>query len=596
MGYASLAEMFFKSCDKYADKVGMKHKDEKGWNDILFKDMKTQVVDLANGFASLGIEKGEKVNILSHNSYLWAFADYAIIANGGVSVAIYPTLLPSQISYIINDCGSRFIIVENKEQYDKLMAIKDSITGLQKIIMIDPTDVSGDNVTSIADLIEQGKTYGAANPGELSTRWQALTRDDLSIFIYTSGTTGEPKGVMLTHGNLLSNIEGGLSALSVDESDTMLSFLPLSHIFERMTGHFLANHAGVTIAYAESIEKLTDNLGEIRPTIMASVPRIFEKIYAKVLDGVESGSPLKKKIFNWAVGVGRESLEYRQQNKPLPGLLGIKAGLAHKLVFSKLIDRVGGKIRFFVSGGAPLSREIGVFFAAAGLTILEGYGLSETSPVISVNRLEKYKFGSVGVPLHNVEAKIAADGEILTRGPHVMAGYFNKPEATKEAIDSEGWFHTGDIGHFDDDGMLIITDRKKNIIVTAGGKNVAPQRVEGMLVTSRYVEQSLVIGDKRKFCSAVIVPDFEALEKFAKEKNISYGDHEELVNNPDVLKLVQGEVANVNKDCASFESIKKFVLISRPFSIESGELTPSLKVKRKEVEKNYADQIESLYS
>ncbi|MEL6824342.1 MAG: AMP-binding protein, partial [Calditrichota bacterium] len=322
----------------------------------------------------------------------------------------------------------------------------------------------------------------------------------------------------------------------------------------------------------------------------------FEKIYAKVLDGVESGSPLKKKIFNWAVGVGRESLKYKQANKPLPGGLSFKANLAHKLVFSKLIDRVGGKIRFFVSGGAPLSREIGEFFAAAGLTILEGYGLSETSPVISVNRLEKYKFGSVGLPLSNVEAKIAGDGEILTRGPHVMKGYFNKPEATEEAIDSDGWFHTGDIGHFDDDGMLVITDRKKNIIVTAGGKNVAPQRVEGMLVTSRFIEQSLVIGDKRKFCSAVIVPDFETLEKVAKEKNIVYGNHDELVNNADVLKMIQDEVARVNKDCASFESIKKFVLISRPFSIESGELTPSLKVKRKEVEKNYADQIESLYS
>jgi len=596
MGYSSLAEMFFKSCDKYAGKIGMKHKDSSGWNDILFREMKAQVTDLANGLASLGIQKGEKVNILSHNSYLWAYADYAIIANGGVSVAIYPTLLPSQVSYIINDCGARFIIVENKEQYDKLMEISDSVKGLEKIIMIDPAGVSGDNITSLADLMEQGKGWGNENPGELEKRWQALNRDDLSIFIYTSGTTGEPKGVMLSHGNLLSNIEGGLEALTVDENDTMLSFLPLSHIFERMTGHFLANHAGVTIAYAESIEKLTDNLAEIRPTVMASVPRIFEKIYAKVLDGVESGSPLKKKIFNWAVGVGRESLKYKQANKPLPGGLSFKANLAHKLVFSKLIDRVGGKIRFFVSGGAPLSREIGEFFAAAGLTILEGYGLSETSPVISVNRLEKYKFGSVGVPLSNVEAKIAGDGEILTRGPHVMKGYFNKPEATKEAIDSDGWFHTGDIGHFDDDGMLVITDRKKNIIVTAGGKNVAPQRVEGMLVTSRFIEQSLVIGDKRKFCSAVIVPDFEALEKVAKEKNIAYGNHEELVNNADVLKMIQEEVARVNKECASFESIKKFVLISRPFSIESGELTPSLKVKRKEVEKNYAEQIESLYS
>jgi long-chain acyl-CoA synthetase len=362
-----------------------------------------------------------------------------------------------------------------------------------------------------------------------------------------------------------------------------------------MVGHYLAFHIGATIAYAESVDTVADNLGEVKPTLMASVPRLFEKIYGRVMDSLEEGSPIKKKLFFWAIGVGKKVTEFKQRNKPIPAGLKLKNGIATKLVFSKLQERVGGRIRFFVSGGAPLSKEIGEFFTAAGLLILEGYGLTETSPVITVNHLDKFRFGSVGFPLQNVEVKIAEDGEILTRGPHVMKGYYKNEAATREAIGDEGWFHTGDIGHIDEDGMLVITDRKKNIIVTAGGKNIAPQYIENMLINSRYIEQAVVLGDKRKFCSALLVPNMELLKKFAEENGLTSLSNDELLTNPQVIRLIGKEIDEVSTDLASYETIKKFALIDHAFTIESGELTPTLKVKRNIVEKGYKEIIDGFY-
>ncbi len=595
MAYSNLAEMFYKTCDNSPQQTGMMYKTGGAFREIKREEMKAEVQKVAGGLASLGVKKGEKVILLSENRIEWAFCDYAILSNGAVTVPVYATLLPSHIRYIINDSDADIVIVSNAVQYQKIAEIRQEIPKVKKIVVFDPEDIPANEVMTFDDLKKSGEAFLQKKPDYFTPIITELTRDDLATIIYTSGTTGEPKGVMLTHGNFLSNIEGGIQALPVDNRDTFLSFLPLSHVFERMVGHFLANYVSATIAYAESIEAVPQNLQEVKPTLMASVPRLFEKIYARVVESVEEGSGLKKKLFYWAIGVGKEVTAYRQKNQPLPGGLNFKFKIADKLVFSKLKERVGGRIRFFVSGGAPLSREIGEFFTAAGLLILEGYGLTETSPVISVNRLEKFKFGSVGIPLHNVEVKIAEDGEILTRGPHVMKGYYKKEAETKEAIDSEGWFHTGDIGIFDEDGFLVITDRKKNIIVTAGGKNVAPQKIEGKLVNSRYIEQAVVIGDKRKFCSALIVPTFETLEKFAKENDISFSSHKELCQHPKIIELIQKEVEAVNKDCASYESIKKFILVDQPFTIESGELTPSLKVKRKVVEKNYKDQIDALY-
>ena len=362
-----------------------------------------------------------------------------------------------------------------------------------------------------------------------------------------------------------------------------------------MVGHFLATYSGSTIAYAESIETVAENMGEVHPTVMASVPRLYEKIYAKILANVEDGPGLKRKIFYWAIGVGKQYINAVMYKKPIGGGLKFKRNLAYKLVFSKLAERVGGNMRFFASGGAPLSKEIAEFFGSAGLMILEGYGLTETSPIISVNEVERFRYGTVGHVLNNVEVKIAEDGEILTRGPHVMIGYFKKEEQTKEVIDKDGWFYTGDIGHIDDDGFLKITDRKKNIIVTAGGKNIAPQAIEGSLVLNKYIEQALVIGDNRKYCSAVIVPSFETVGAWAKEKELQFETDQQLSALTEVKDLLDQQIEEVNKELASYESIKKIVLSDHLFSIESGELTPSLKVKRKIVEENFKDQIEEMY-
>ena len=596
MRYKNLSEMFHSTCGQYPDKVGMMYKEGGEYKSIRFSDIQKSVDTIAAGLATLGVKKGDKVVLLSENRYEWAFCDFAILTNGGVTVPIYPTLLAPHIKFITNNSDAKVVIVSNANQFIKIKEIENELPKVEKFVIIDPGNVEHEKLITLSDLQKQGEDFLQKNPDYIEKSIQQIEPGDLATIIYTSGTTGEPKGVMLTHANFLSNIEGSLRAIPIEASDTFLSFLPLSHVFERMVGHFLANYVGATVAYAESIETVPENLLEVRPTLMASVPRFFEKVYARVMESLEAGSALKKKLFLWAVGVGKEALKYKMNGQPIPGgMFRFKYRLADKLVFSKLKERVGGRIKFFVSGGAPLSKEIGEFFSSADLLILEGYGLTETSPVITVNRLNKFKFGSVGMPLDNVEVKIAEDGEILTRGPHVMQGYYKNEAATREAIDEEGWFHTGDIGIIDEDGFLAITDRKKNIIVTAGGKNVAPQPIENLLITSQYIEQAVVIGDKRKFCSALIVPNMDALKKFAQDRGIQYQSTQELFQHPDVQKLYQQEIDAVSKDLARYERIKKFALIEEPFTIESGELTPTLKVKRKIVEERYKDVIDKMY-
>ncbi len=596
MKYQSLAQMFYTTCQTYPDKVGMMFKKGGSYQSIRYKEIEATVTRLANGLAALGVQKGDKVVLLSENRVEWSWSDYAILSNGAATVPIYPTLLAPHIKFITNNSDAKVVIVSNDHQLSKVLEVLDELPQVEHLVIIDPGELKHDKLLTFQELQDKGEAFLKANPDEIKNRIQSTQADDLATIIYTSGTTGEPKGVMLTHGNFLSNIEASLRALPITPDEIFLSFLPLSHVFERMVGHFLATYQGCTVAYAESIETVPQNLLEVRPTLMASVPRFFEKVYGRVMESLEAGSALKKSLFMWAVGVGKEALKYKQNGKPIPGgLFALKYKLADKLVFSKLKERVGGRIKFFVSGGAPLSKEIGEFFGSADLLILEGYGLTETSPVISVNRLEKFKFGSVGLPLDNVEVKIAEDGEILCKGPNVMQGYYKNEAATKEAIDEDGWFHTGDIGIIDEDGFLVITDRKKNLIVTAGGKNVAPQPIENLLITSQYIEQAVVIGDKRKFISALIVPNLDALKAFAQERGITYQSTRELLDHPEVNKLIRQEIDNVSKDLARYETIKKFALIEEPFTIESGELTPTLKVKRRVVEERYKDIIDKMY-
>jgi long-chain acyl-CoA synthetase len=422
----------------------------------------------------------------------------------------------------------------------------------------------------------------------------SVTPDDLATLIYTSGTTGNPKGVMLTHNNIRSNVEATRVQLPFRGDDVALSFLPLSHIFERMAD-YLMFATGSSIAYAEGLDTVPVNMVEIRPTIVFSVPRLYEKMYARVLQNALAGGFIKKRIFFWARGVADAWANEKLAGREPAGLLARKYSIAQKLVFSKLKERTGGRLRYFVSGGAPLATEINKFFYAAGLTILEGYGLTETSPVIGVNTPKEFRIGTIGRPVPGVEVRIAPDGEILTRGPSVMKGYFNSPTATAEAIDSEGWFHTGDIGEIRD-GFIAITDRKKDIIVTAGGKNIAPQPVENLVKTNKFVSQAVMIGDKRRFPSMLIVPNFEQLEDWAKKKGIIWTDRAQLIRIPAVLEKMQTEVLSACEGLAHYETPRKIALLEHDFSLEKGEMTPTQKVKRRVVDKNYKDVIDTMYA
>jgi long-chain acyl-CoA synthetase len=594
MRHNNLAEMFFSTAERLGERTAYMHKPDNEYLSISFNEANESVLKIAAGLSSLGVNSGDKVALISPNRYEWAFSDFAIISLGAINVPIYPSLMPEQVQYILADSEAKVVICSDEDQYKKVVQVKDQCPNLKSVVVMDMIKDDGNHI-SLEKLMKDGADLLKDNPDLIKEKVKKIKADDIATIIYTSGTTGEPKGALLTHGNFISNVEGSLHHLSVNESDLFLSFLPLSHVFERMAGHYLVNYIGASIAYAVSIDTVAENMGEVHPTVMTSVPRLYEKMYAKILENVEIGSPIKRKIFYWALGVGREYVNKIMFKQNISGSLQFKRNLAYKLVFSKLAERVGGKMRFFVSGGAPLAKEIAEFFGAAGLTIYEGYGLTETSPVIAVNKEDLFKFGTVGPVIPNVEVKIADDGEILTRGPHIMAGYFKKEAETKEAIDEEGWFHTGDIGFIDDDGCLTITDRKKNILVTSGGKNIAPQPIENKLVTCKYIEQALVIGDKRKFCTAVIVPAFENLDKWAQDNNMEYKDFGELSRLFEVRELIKKDVDGVNNDLASYETIKEFYLTEAPFSIETGELTPSLKVKRKVVLNKFAEQIEEMY-
>ncbi|MBU4444650.1 long-chain fatty acid--CoA ligase [bacterium] len=593
--YDTISEMFISVTNKYADKPAYKYKEDGKWKELTFAQVRDNVETISGGLKSIGLKTGDHVGIISHNSYLWAMSDYGISCARGVTTTIYPTLTTKQVKWIVQHAECKYLFCGDLEQTEKVLTFVDELKGLQNVIVLSGEKVGHPKVILYSELMAKGAEYRNSNPGFFEKDAMSIKKSDLLTLIYTSGTTGEPKGVMLTHGNLTSNIIGSLKVIQADDKDVFLSFLPLSHVFERMAGHFLATSVGATICYAESINTVADNMGEIHPTLMTAVPRFYEKVYAKIIDNISSASSVKQKLFWWSINAGKKAENLREHGRSVGVFLGTKLKIANKLVFSKLQEKVGGRLRFFASGGAPLSKEIGKFFKAAGISILEGYGLTETSPVISINPFEKNKLGTVGPPLSNVEVKIAEDGEILTKGPHVMKGYFKDEIATREVLDEDGWFHTGDIGMFDEEGYLAITDRKKNIIVTSGGKNVAPQPMENVLVTSKWIEQILVIGDKRKFVSAFIVPSFPNLEAWAKEKELKWETRDELIKLPEVEELYDRVIEESMEGFAQFEKVKKFILLSHEFTIENDELTPSMKIRRSIVEKNYAELINSLY-
>ena len=563
------------------------------WTPIAYRELADRVHDFSLGLCELGVRRGDRVAILSENRPEWAITDYACLAARAADVPIYPTLPARQAEYILRDSGAVAVVVSTAVQLEKVRSVRERLPSLAHVIGLDP-DTAGPGVLSFDTVLARGRAARDRHPD-----WRALALeaapDDLATLIYTSGTTGDPKGVMLSHGNIASNVTTCVDLFSFTAEDECLSFLPLSHIFERMFGHYCMFHAGVVIAYAESIDAVPANMAEIRPHLMASVPRLYEKIYARVLDNVRTASPLRKRIFAWGRGVGEQWAELTIEKRPVPAGLQAQKILADRLVFAKLRKRTGGRIRFFISGGAPLSREIARFFYAAGLPILEGYGLTETSPVMAVNTFQHHRLGTVGRAIPEVEIRIAPDGEIVTRGPNVMCGYFNKPEATAEAIDEEGWFHTGDIGMLDADGFLSITDRKKDLIVTAGGKNIAPQPIENLAKTSKFVATAVMIGDRRPFPVMLVVPNVTQVKGWADHKGLPDGDLEQLLGLPEVRQMIEREVRMTLRDLAQFEMPKKLLLLPREFTVEAGELTPTLKVRRRVVEQRHRAAIEALY-
>ena len=588
----TLNALFFNAIGTYNKPDAMLVRADGHWDPISHASILERVRRIALGLAELGVRRGDRVAILSENRPEWALADWACLTSGVADVPIYPSLPAEQLPYLLTDSGCVAIFVSTVAQAEKIHSVRAQVPRLVHVIAFDETARHSADVT-----LREVEARGAiADTPERATEWErdatAVQPDDLATIIYTSGTTGAPKGVMLSHDNVHSNVAATRRVIPMN-NDTALSFLPLSHIFERM-GDYWFFATGTSIAYVESFDLVPIAMQEVRPTIALSVPRLYEKMFARVLENALAGGAIKKRIFFWARRVGERWADEKLAGRPPSASLALQYAIAQKLVFSRLKARTGGRLRYFVSGGAPLASEINKFFYAAGLTILEGYGLTETSPVIGVNTPEDFRIGTIGKPIDGVEVKIAPDGEILTRGPHVMKGYYNRPDATDEAIDSEGWFHTGDIGTIEDD-FIRITDRKKDIIVTAGGKNIAPQPIENLVKTNKYVSQAVMIGDRRKYPVMLVVPNFDHLEHWAGLRNIIWTDRSQLLAMPTIHAKMENEVRSKLTGLAAFEMPKKISLLAQDFSVETGELTPTLKVKRRTVEKTHKALIDGLY-
>ena len=591
MSVETLSQLFINTIRSYPKDNLLMSKKAGTYVSLSSREVWDRVRFLSLGLRSLGLQPRDKFIILGENCPDWVMTDFAALCAGATTVPIYPTLMPEQIKYIIDDSDAKVVVCSTRELWRKIQMVRKDLTKVTHAILFEEGAPEG--VQTLASVIEKGKGIAARGEDDFEKTALGIHPDEVASIIYTSGTTGIPKGVMLTHANIVHNIKSLRAIVEFKDTDVILSFLPLSHILERMcTFAFL--YVGATIAYAESIETVGENLIEARPTIMVSVPRLFDKIYARVIDQVLAGSVLKKKIFFWAVRVGKKQGKMKLRGDKVTGWLKFRNGLAQKLVFSKILAKTGGRVRFFVSGGAPLSKDIAEFFYAAGLTVIEGYGLTETSPVIACNTIEGVKFGTVGRPIPGVEVKIAPDGEILTRGPNLMKGYYKKEAETREVL-VDGWLHTGDIGTLDDAGFLVITDRKKDLIITAGGKNVAPQPIENLLKTNPYIANAVVVGGNRKFISAIIVPNFDKLEAYARAGNIPFSSRTELAGREDVRDFLLAEVNRSTPNLAPYERVKKIVLLDRDFEIEAGEITPTLKVRRSIVEQKYKGLIDTMY-
>ena len=562
------------------------------WRPISSEELLRRVRRVALGLHSLGLRRGDRAGILSESSPEWVVADLGCQFAGVVNVPLYPTLAPQQVCYIAEDSGARLLFVQNREAYGRVREVLASCAALSEVVLL--SGEGGEGALTLAELEARGARLEAEQPRLLEELYGEVTPGDLATVIYTSGTTGEPKGVMLTHSNVVSNLVGTSERLAFGPEDVALSVLPLSHVFERGAMYMYLHH-GAKVYFAEAIERIGDNMREVRPTIVVAVPRLFEKIYARIKDKAAEGGRVKTALLMWAVGVGRRRAHAAVWRRPAGPLLRLQHAAASRLVFSKWRDATGGRIRLFCSGGAALPEELGLVFYGAGLPIVQGYGLTETSPVICVNGPEDNRIGTVGRPIRRVEVRIAADGEIETRGPTVMRGYYNKPEATREVFTEDGWFKTGDIGALDAEGYLRITDRKKELFKTSGGKYVAPQPVEQLIKQSRFVSQVVLVGNGRKFPAALIVPDWEQLRSYAQHKGLDCRTPADFCRHPRVIDLLQRQVDTLTADLARYERVKRVALLERELTIDGGELTPTLKVKRRVIDEKYKHVIDRLY-
>lgn len=592
---ATLVDVFNRIPVAHKRPDALNYKSGDRWIAISSDEMLARAKSIAAGLHAIGVQRGDRVALLSESRVEWTLTDAGSIFAGAIDVPIYPTLTPPQVRYILNDSGASVLFVERREKFDELKDVLGECPSVKHVIFFEPDGVAPGEGLTLAQLEEKGRELQQRDPGHVDRSSVETKPDDLATIIYTSGTTGEPKGVMLSHSNLVSNLIDSSGHFEFGEHDIALSVLPLSHVFER-EAMYMYLHQGIAVYFAESLQTIGPNLREVRPTVLVGVPRIFEKIYARIRERAAERGKVNEALLAWSVSVAREYAILSLAHKPIPPFLKLKHAIASRLVYSKWHQAFGGRMRLLISGGAALPEELAYIYIGVGIPIVQGYGLTETSPVITASRIDDNRVGTVGTPIPNVEVRIADDGEIEVRGPNVMRGYYNKPEETRAVFTSDGWFKTGDIGALDPDGFLRITDRKKELFKTSGGKYISPQPIEQAIKGSRFVNQVVLIGAGRKFPAALIVPVWEQLESYCKLKGIEVQSRSELCRHPRIINLFERQIAGLTPNLARYERIKKIALLENEFTMEGGELTPTLKVKRRVIDDKYKDVIEKLYA
>jgi len=594
----TMNDVFHNRVHQYGDRLAIEKKMGGVWHGATWDEYYDRARAVGLGLWSLGVRKGNMVSLLSENRLEWLYTDMGSLGIGICVIPVYPTLAPEEIEYILNNSESKVILPENKNQLKKVLEIVDKCPGLEKIIVMEEKDAVGHpKIMGFKELMKLGHKKHAEDPTLFEKLSQEVTVDDLATIVYTSGTTGLPKGAMITHGNIFSVVQS-LDAIRphfASDNDCTVPFLPLSHVFERIAGHFYGMYCGITASYAESIDTLLADFEEKRPTMILAVPRVCEKVYQKIMAQVKEQSPFKQKIFAWGQKVGDRISERREKHRRIPLFLKLKYKIAYAIIFKKLQNKLGGRVTWMTASGAPTAEEIIRFFNAAGITVIQGYGMTEATAPATMQSLADYRIGTTGKPIPGMDIKIADDGEILLKGGNVIKGYWKLPNETRDAFTPEGYFMSGDIGMFDEEGNLLITDRKKDLIITSGGKNVAPQKIENMFKSDPLFTQFIVIGERKKYLTGLCNINPEEAATLAKDEGITFNNPAELLENQKFIDIVQRHVDERNKHLGSFENIIKIRIVKSDFSQEGGELTPSLKLKRKVVLQKYSDLIDDMY-